>query len=271
MQAYAHSHLKRMFGLSAATIRFLTRAGYIRATAAGGYSFQDLIVLRTVGALRAAKVPTRTINRALRQLKPWLSDELSLSHVSLNASGERVWVREGRSLWEPNSGQYALALEPRAESHILPMTVGEQSIKSSDSAHEHYLRGVEFEETDARAARTAYEACLAGDCSHLEARINLGRLLHLDGRHREAEAMYRGAAETSAILSFNLAVLLEDLGRDAEAVAAYREAIVHDPDMADAYYNVSLLLERRGDAQAAFRHLLAYRRLLDSNAPDVSP
>lgn len=131
----------------------------------------------------------------------------------------------------------------------------------SAAAHRHYLRGMTLEDEDSKAARAAYEECLSGDCRHLDARINLGRLLHLEGLLREAEKIYRDTREPSAILFFNLAILLEDLERELEAVEAYQEAIVHDPGMADAHFNLSLVLERLGEAQAAFRHLLAYRRL----------
>lgn len=78
-------------------------------------------------------------------------------------------------------------------------------------AHGHYERGTKLESEDAAAARAAYQACLNGDCSHLEARINLGRLLHAEGRLKEADAIYRAANEPSAILYFNWGVLLEDL------------------------------------------------------------
>src|ERR1700721_2477447 len=132
----------------------------------------------------------------------------------------------------------------------------------SNSAHEHFLRGLELERADRRAALDAYQACLPGDCRHLEARINLGRLLHLEGLHADAERVYRESQEADATLYFNLAVLLEDLGRDDDAAQFYREAIVHDPGMADAHLNLSMLLERSGQMQSAFRHLLAYHRLI---------
>ena len=138
--------------------------------------------------------------------------------------------------------------------------------KKHSAAHRHYLRGAGLEEADVKAARAAYESCLAGDCSHLEARINLGRLLHLEGLLREAEEIYKGAEEPSAILYFNLGILLEDLQRELDAIVAYRKAIVHDPGMADAHFNLSMVHERLGDVQASFRHLLAYRRLLNTTA-----
>ena len=137
---------------------------------------------------------------------------------------------------------------------------------NDSSAYEHYLRGLELEQADRRAARLAYERCLAGDCSHLEARINLGRLLHLEGLHADAERIYRETQEADATLFFNLAILMEDLGRDQDAIKFYREAITHDPGMADAHLNVSLVFERTGQVQSAFRHLLAYQRLLQAHA-----
>jgi tetratricopeptide (TPR) repeat protein len=142
--------------------------------------------------------------------------------------------------------------------------------KKHSDAHGHYLRGTSLEEDDGRGAREAYEACLKGDCRHLEARINLGRLLHLEGRLREAEKIYRGTKEPSALLFFNLGVLLEDLKRELEAIEAYRQAIVHDPGLADAHFNLSALHDRLGNAQAAFRHLLAYRRLLHAHGSSIS-
>ncbi len=127
-------------------------------------------------------------------------------------------------------------------------------------AHEHYLRGHGLEDTDVAAARAAYLAALGAQEDHLEARINLGRLLHLDGQLEAAERMYRDAKRSSALLSFNLAILLEDLGREEEAVAAYREALALDPLLHDAHFNLSRLHEKANRPREALRHLLAYRR-----------
>ena len=255
--------LNRLSGLSNATLRLLERSGYLPPSGPHEYAFCDLLVLRTVSALQAAHVSTRTINRTLRHLKPWLSDTLPMSRVSLEVSGDQIAVRQGSSLWEPRSGQYALVLEGEARrSHILPMKKRSPPKKLMDTAHDHYLRGEDLEDRDAMAAKAAYEACLKGDCSHTNARINLGRLLHLEGKFREAEAIYRETAEPDAMLFFNLGVVLEDQGNVTEALAAYREALLHDPAMADSHFNLALLHEREGQAQAAFRHLLAYRRLI---------
>ena len=121
------------------------------------------------------------------------------------------------------------------------------------------------ENTDPAAARAAYEACLAADQHQLEARLNLGRLLHLDGRLDEAEKIYRSTQSGEAILSFNLAVLLEDFDREDEAMTEYRHALALDPGFADAHFNLARLHERAGHPRDALRHLLAYRRLMNDS------
>src|SRR5207302_5410418 len=112
-------------------------------------------------------------------------------------------------------------------------------------------------------AEAAYRAVLHLAPGHLDARINLGRLLHDAGRLAEAEGEYRAALDAgpNALASFNLAVALEDLGRADEAVAAYRAAIDADARCEDAYYNLARIFERRGDRTAALRALRTYRAL----------
>jgi tetratricopeptide (TPR) repeat protein len=262
-------NLKRPLGISAATIDLLKRLGYLQAAGRGSviHEFQDLLVMRTVRALAAAKLPTRTIHRALRQLRPWLPEGFPLGRVSLSIQDGHVAIRDRNSWWRPESGQYVLPLEiTHEEAHILVMPKRKKSKNADASADVHYQRAVALEDSDAAAAIAAYRACLDGDCSHLNARINLGRLLHVAGKHREAEKIYRQRGETSALLYFNAGVLFDDLGRHADAIAAYRKALAHEPAMADAHFNLALIYERGGETQAAFRHLLAYRRLTQTTS-----
>ena len=129
------------------------------------------------------------------------------------------------------------------------------------SSEGQFEKALSLEDSDPAAAQAAYAACLAVDPQHLEARINLGRLLHMEGRLREAEQVYRGQKTAEPLLLYNLAVLLEDLEREPEALATYREALALDPELADAHFNLARLHERAGQAKDALRHLLAYRRL----------
>jgi tetratricopeptide (TPR) repeat protein len=135
--------------------------------------------------------------------------------------------------------------------------------ESESSADELYTRGLALEDGDPQGARAAYESCLEADPAHVDARINLGRLLHLAGRLREAEHIYRSGDQSEPFLVFNLAVLLEDLDREPDAITAYREALALDPQFADAHFNLARLYERARDPKASLRHLLAYRRMID--------
>jgi tetratricopeptide (TPR) repeat protein len=272
MHEFDAKDLERLFGIPASQLRSLIRAGHIHPLKKAGrlsYSFQDLIVLRTAGSLRAAKIPAQRINRTLRRIRESLPGELPLSGLSIVAVGDRIVVREGQALRESDTGQYTLDLEVVEKGGDLVVidrradagTPG--AATPGDRAEADFEKALALEETDPKAARAAYEACLAADASHLEARLNLGRLLHQDGRLREAEQVYRAAESAEPLLSFNLAVLLEDLDRESEAVSAYRHALALDPGFADAHFNLARLLERGGEQKDALRHLLAYRRLMN--------
>jgi len=260
MQEYSHADLKRLFGLPPALIHKLSESGFITPpTNKGGkssYTFQDLTVLRVAGALKASKMSTPKIVAALEQIRGSLPTG-KLPAIALSTSGKNVAVREGAREWEA-SGQYALPLATRAPSR--PVAEIRKSVPAAEIAQEHFQRGHLLEDSDVKAARAAYLAALSVQEDHLEARINLGRLLHLDGKLKEAEQMYRQARTSSAILSFNLATLLEDLEREDEAVAAYRDALVQDPLLGDAHFNLSRLHEKANRPREALKHLLAYKR-----------
>ena len=259
MLEYSLADLKRLFGLPPALIKKLSQSGFIAQPAARGksrYSFQELLVLRVAGALKASKMSSRKIVAALEQVRGAIPTG-RMPAIALAATGKDVAVREGAREWEA-SGQYALPLATRPAAR--PVAEIRRAAPAAEIAQEHFQRGHLLEDSDVNAARAAYLSALSVQEDHLEARINLGRLLHLDGKLKEAEHMYRHARASSAILSFNLATLLEDLEREDEAVTAYREALALDPLLGDAHFNLSRLHEKANRPREALRHLLAYKR-----------
>jgi tetratricopeptide (TPR) repeat protein len=282
MHAYDTKDLERLFGLPASAVRALARAGNIQPVRRSGrlhYSFHDLVVLRTASALRAAKISSQRINKTLQELRSALPEGSALNKISLTALGNRIAIREGQTLRESESGQYALALEiveEKGRLHVIARQDAAPAVEKSggfssgtsagQSADDHYTRAVAIEDSNPQAAQKAYELCLKADPDHLEARINLGRLLHLAGRLGDAERIYRVGAKADPFIAFNLAVVLEDLEREPEAISAYREALALDPQFADAHFNLARLYERAKDPKASLRHLLAYRRMMDQGA-----
>jgi tetratricopeptide (TPR) repeat protein len=267
MAQYGVHEAARVLGLAPATIRALVRAGFVSPERgprnAWRFSFQDLILLRTAQALAAARIPSRQVIRSMKELRRRVPEAMPLSGLSVSADGDKVVVREGTGRWQADSGQYLLAFEadPRSSSWNV---VQPDRARREPSAREWFERAVALESADATAAVKAYRRAIAADPSLLDARINLGKLLHQTGRMDEAERAYQEAMEAGAEdgrLFYNLGVLLEDMQRKQDAFAAYQSALRVDPQLADCCYNLALLCEGLGKPREAIRYMGQYRRL----------
>ena len=96
--------------------------------------------------------------------------------------------------------------------------------------------------------------------------MDFGRLLHADGKVREALDEHRAARTIDgedAVTHYNIGVASQDLGDFEDAEAAYERAIELAPRFADARYNLSTLYEELGDTALAVQHLHAYRDLIN--------
>ncbi|MGZ5034473.1 MAG: tetratricopeptide repeat protein [Usitatibacter sp.] len=247
MHPYGVRDVERLLRLPRSTIRTLIAAGFVKPERgprnAWRFSFQDLIVLRTAQALADARVPHRRITRSVKELRRHLPESMPLSGLSIGAVGDRVVVREGETRWQAESGQYLLAFEGDPSEGSLKVIAQAPALSQDEDA---------------------YRRAIAEDPSRLDARINLGLLLHEAGRLEDAEREYRGAIALQgddALAHFNLGVVLEDLGRIEEAARSYAEAIRLDPELADGHYNLALLYKALGKPREALRHMSQYRRL----------
>ncbi|MCU1347522.1 MAG: Tetratricopeptide 2 repeat protein [Acidobacteria bacterium] len=259
-----------MLGLSPAQIRSYARKGFLEPERGERgelrFGFADLIVLRTAGELTSANIPQRKVRRVLERLREQLPEGRSLSGIRIAADGERVVVRDGDTVWNPESGQalfdFSVAEIEEKLAVPLPLRAVDQP---AEDAEDWYELGCELESSDPERSREAYERAITLDPAHADAHLNLGRLLHESGDTALAERHYRSAFTLdpeNATAAFNLGVALEDLGRVNDALDAYHRAIDLDPDHADAHYNLAGIHERRGEKADAVRHLKAYRALL---------
>ena len=286
---YGVRDVERLIGLPRATLRTLIEAGFVLPERgprnALRFSFRDLILLRTAQGLVDAKVSNRRIARSLKELRRHLPDAMPLSGVSISAVADRIAVRmkEG-GRWLADSGQYLLELgsdpigdnrgqTPFRENRGQTPFPGGSRKPGSDPGFPpggkstptpFFEQGLELEERDPKGAMQAYARAIAAEPGHLDARINLALLLHEARRHAEAERAYLDALDAcgaDAVLLFNFAVLLEDMGHAPQAIRAYQAAIQVEPGMADAHYNLALLHEQAGRGKEAIRHMSQYRRL----------
>jgi tetratricopeptide (TPR) repeat protein len=272
MHPYGVGDVERLLRVPRATLRALVAAGFV--TPARGprnawrFSFQDLIVLRTAQALADAHVPQRRITKAVRELRRHLPEAMPLSGLSIGAVGDRVVVREGRTRWQADSGQYLLEFGADPATGALEVIDRPQPAPpppvASAPAHDWFGEAQALEDRNPEAAMRAYGNAIAADPANVDARINLGLLLHRAKRLPEAGRVYSDALQACGpdpVLLFNLGVLLEDLDSAEAAERAYRAAVWADPQMADGHYNLALLYERLGKSREALRHMSEYRRL----------
>lgn len=270
MHPYGVRDVEKLLRLPRSTIRTLIAAGFVSPARgprnAWRFSFQDLIVLRTAKALADARVPHRRITKSVRELRRHLPEAMPLSGLNICAVADRVVVREGDSRWQAESGQYLLAFEGDPSDGSL--SVIERSAMPAvapDAPSDWFAQAVALERSDTASALQAYERAIESDRSRMDARINMGLLLHEAGCLREAERVYRDAIEVrgnDAVPHYNLGVLLEDMDRSAEAAAEYATALRSDPGLADGHYNLALVCKKLGRAKEALRHMSQYRRLI---------
>lgn len=271
MTGYSTADVAELLDLSPAEVRRFVRSGLLDPARgpsnAYRFSFQDLVLLRAAKELREAGVPARRVRDALRDLRRTLPSGRPLTAVRIAAEGGRVLVREGDTVWNPESGQVQFEL-PAAELAERPGARARRPAERTRSAADEtdaerwFELGCELEPSDPAEAREAYGRALELDPGHADAHLNLGFLLQEDGRPEAAAEHYRLALRAEpdhALAAFDLGVALEELGRPREAADAYRRALEMEPALADAHYNLAGVLEALGDRSGALRHLRAYR------------
>jgi tetratricopeptide (TPR) repeat protein len=266
--------VSQMLGLSAAQIRGYASRGFLRPERGDRgelrFGFHDLVILRTAGELSSSKIPQRKVRRVLERLREQLPEGRSLAGVRIAADGDRVVVRDGETVWNPESGQslFDFSVSDLAANAAPFVTRAAEQAKSQETgADEWYELACELELTDVDEAIGAYRRVIALEPDHADAHVNLGRLLHERRAPIAAEKHYRAALQADPghdTAAFNLGVAFEDLGRLREAVEAYELALRINPENADAHYNLAGILEKRGDKAGAVQHLGAYKRLTSS-------
>jgi tetratricopeptide (TPR) repeat protein len=274
MSGYSTRDVAELLGLSPAKVRSLARAGRVSARRGGRgqyhFSFQDIVLLRTAQELLDARVPPRRVWRALRSLRQQLPNGRPLTSMRIAAQGDRVIVRDKDASWHPESGQvtfdFSVSDMARQVAPLAREAARSAHATTDVGSDDWYQIGLECESVGAFAeAKAAYRRATQIDPTHVEAQINLGRLLHADGQVADAASHYRravAAAPDNATAHFNLGVALQDLGRREQAIEAYRQAVSVDPAFADAHYNLAQLYEKSGNKAAAIRHLARYKALV---------
>jgi len=274
MKGYTAKDVAKMLDLSVEQVRSYARAGFLdpKRGEQGEYrfSFQDLVLLRTAKGLEAGQVSPVRVRNALIRIKKMLPRGRPLSGVQLLSDGDQILIREGDSIWSPESGQARLNFESNESNKSVAPHSRDNAPQRSDPSgidldcEEWFGLGLDLEDAAPDHAREAFRRTLELNPNHVDARTHLGRLLHSAGLLGPAEAHYRLALENqprNGVTLFQLGALLEDAGRDEDAIAAYRSTIDNAPGCAEAYLRLARLHEKTGDSKRAGLFRDAYAEL----------
>jgi len=254
-----------MLRLSERQLRTWERHGLVPAASA--YSFRDLIALRTIGELRAHRIPLRQIGRALDSLKQRLSEvhdplaELKIfsdgRHIAVRVAGQNMMALTGQILFDFDTSELAsVAAIPRQP----PPPPRERDSEA------WFQKGLFLEETGApiEEAVEAYLEAVACNPQAAGALVNLGTIRYRLREFQQAEAYYIRALEADPhypLAHFNLGNLYDERGDLAKAQACYEAALRVNPRYGDAHFNLALLCERRGDVLRAIHHWKSYLKI----------
>ena len=275
MSNYSTQEVAELVGLPPNQIRHYVRRRLVMPLRGpkGEYrfAFQDMVLLRMAKGLLDAEVSSHSLCRVLRKLQEELGgageDAPSLASVRIFTEGGGLLMREGRHIWDIETGQGQLDFAARelVDNNVANLVEGEfkegQEIEELTS-DEWYNLGLDLEEVDIGKAPEAYRRALLADPKNADARVNLGRLHQLKNDIIRAKRHYEMALESARdhqLAHFNLGTIFDELDETERATAHYRQA----PDVPDAHFNLARICERIGDQVSALRHMRQYRQLLE--------
>lgn len=290
MSGYTTSDVSELLGLTATQIRHFVRRSLVvpERGEAGEYrfSFQDVVMLRTVKSLMESRVSSRRAVRALLNVRAGLDRGKSLAAVRIFADGNTVLVRADNQIWEAETGQTYFDFEQAAPA-LKVARIGQGDVvdaaidcshnpghNASDDAElivareadalgsdEWYNLGLDLEDANSPRSVDAYAKAIELDPRNADAHVNLGRLLQLRGDLKQARRHYQLAldlAPSHQLALYNLGTVFDEQNELDVAADYYRRA----PKVPDSHYNLSRIFELQGDELSARRHIRSYRQLL---------
>ncbi|MFU8813897.1 MAG: tetratricopeptide repeat protein [Pseudomonadales bacterium] len=303
MSGHTTSEVSELLGLTPTQIRhFVRRSLVVPERGENGeyrFSFQDVVMLRTVKNLMESRVSSRRAVRALLNVRAGLEQGKTLAAVRIFADGSTVLVREDNQLWEAETGQTYFDFEQAAPA-LKVARIGHDDLmgrelatevacdvsgdyrhldqrRSSDEcadpdlivareadclgSDEWYNLGLDLEDANSPRSLDAYAKAIELDPHNADAHVNLGRLLQLRGDLERARQHYRQALDLAPTHQLALYNLgtVFDEQNELEVAADYYRRA---PRVPDSHYNLARIFELNGDELSARRHMRSYRQLL---------
>ncbi|HEV8416086.1 MAG TPA: tetratricopeptide repeat protein [Bryobacteraceae bacterium] len=267
-QAYSRAETRRLLKITERQLKSWEHQKLLPASEI--YGFRELLALRTILKLRASRLASPQIRRALTALREKLRDiHDPLSQLKIYADGKRIRVEiDGRAM-EAESGQLLLNFDAVELKRLLefrkPAALNADQIQRAAAEH-WFQRGLELEQTGAPIAEVieAYQKAVELDPTSAGALVNLGTIQFNARNWKEAERYYLEALKADpqyALAHFDLANLYDERGDRVQAQEHYQAALEISPSYADAHYNLALLYQGANQMMMALRHWTEYLKL----------
>ena len=222
-----------MLHISERQMRAWERLGFIPA--ADGYSFRDLIALRTLCELRAHRIPPRRIARALESLKRLLSEvERPLAELKIFSDGRRIAVRVAGQNMEASTGQILFDFDTAELGRVQPLTPQRAGAPRSGNRKPGSRKACFWKRPALRSSRPWKPICAPWSSirNAAGALVNLGTIHYRLRQFKEAERYYTQslAADPSYPLAhFNLGNLYDERGDLGKPQHCYESALRLNP------------------------------------------
>lgn len=254
-----------MLHLSERQLRTWERLGLVPAATV--YSFRDLIALRTIGELRARRIPLRRIGRALDSLKQRLSEVRDpLAELKIFSDGRNIAVRVAGQNMMALTGQILFDFDTSELASVQSMPPQPPPPPREHDSEAWFQKGLFLEETGAPIEEAVEAYLQAVECNPQAAGalVNLGTIRYRLRQFQEAEDYYTRALAADPnypLAHFNLGNLYDERGDLSKAQLCYAAALRINPRYGDAHFNLALLCERRGDVLRAVHHWKTYLKI----------
>lgn len=277
MSTYSLGDAARILKVSPARLRYWERTELVQSEgaddSAGLFGFRDLVCMKGILALLEQGVPLRRIRRNIELLRdrlPDVEDPVRSLRVWVEGS-ERMVVRHDGMLLEPD-GQMVLDFgsELEADSEDAPVATirapGGLAADVLQRAEECFERGCQLDRESATHADAikAYREALDLRPDFADCHCNLGAVHYNRGERKAARRCFLRCLEIDdghVEGNFNLANLLEEDGRDQDALQHYRTALAADPLYPDLHINLALLYEKLGRGAEGLQHWRRYLQI----------
>lgn len=186
---------------------------------------------------------------------------------ALNTLGLAL-LKTGRIEEAISSFHQAIALQPEFPSARARLTRALAARGNDKTAIEQFRAVLAIEAGNEAIAR--HRATLAADPHDMSALNSLGKALWTTGRHEDAIAQFRAGLAlnpTSTETARNLVQLLVERDRVEEAIACYRSVLEHDPSLYAIHAGTGTLLRKVGRHAEAQHHLEQACALRPDEAP----